>query len=162
MHSNGLSHFRKGHYLENNIEACLRMVKNEHYSEIQCEDEDAADYLYTDAWCFLHGSCNLFALVLHEKFGYDVYEIRDDKDRMVHMFCQGTYKGQDVYIDVRGVTTDCVECFSEFRAFLQGGYKISSCDIDEDMRLEDEGDKTGYSFAKALVEKFPRYYDVSM
>lgn len=161
MKPNGEFHFHKGHYLSNDVIKSLRSVENENYDELQFEDEYAVDTVYTDADVFLHGSCNLFALTLHETFGYEVYEIRDKEDRMVHVFCKSTYRGQDVYVDVRGVTTDFVECVSEFRNQLYRGYHITTRDIEEDKLLDNEGDKTGYPFAQAIVKKYHDYYDTT-
>ena len=45
MQRNGLFHFHKGFYLTDNVINSLRSVRNEHYDEIQCEDDDATDYL---------------------------------------------------------------------------------------------------------------------
>ena len=154
-------HFHKGHYLETNISESLMKVTNNRYSEISCEDEDAADYLYDDADVFLHGSCNLFALALHEKLGYPVFEVIDHQGRMAHVFCKAEYHGQEVFVDVRGATTDITECLSEFIAPLRKGYSIRLRDLEKDRRLEEEGDTTGFSFAKAVVEKDIDYYDVS-
>ena len=162
MHPNGEFYFHKGHYLENNSMDSLRTVENEEYSKIQCKDEDAVDYVYTDAELFLHSSCNLFALALHEEFEYNVYEIRDNQDIMAHIFCMAIYRGQVVYIDIRGVTTDIVECVSEFRNFLHNGYYIVARNIEEDKCLDNEGDKTGYQFAQSIIKKYRRYYDTSM
>ena len=162
MNPNGKFHFHKGHYLEKDVINSLRNVENEEYLKIQCKDEDAVDYVYTDAEVFLHGSCNLFALALHEEFEYEVYEIRDSKDIMAHVFCRATYRGQIVYIDVRGVTTDFVECVSEFRNCFYNGYYIVARNIEEDKCLENEGDKTGYQFAQSIIKKYRRYYDTSI
>lgn len=167
MQPNGEFHFHKGHYLERNVINSLQSVENEDYSKIQCEDEDAADYLYVDAFLFLHGSCNLFALALHEEFGYEAYEIRDNENRMNHVFCKATYRGQDVYIDVRGVTTNFVECVSEFRksfynSVCKGDYYIISRNLNEDRKLENEGDKTGFQFAQSIIKRYYGYYDVSI
>ncbi len=160
MQKDGALNFHKGFYLSDNVIESLMAVENERYSEIQCEDYDAADYLYTSARLFLQGSCNLFALALHEKFGYEVYEIRDCENRLIHVFCKSIYQGQEVYIDVRGATTNFEECFSEFRNRMSRGYVIGLRDIEEDKRLEDEGDETGYTFAQAIVAKYHGYYDV--
>ena len=160
MQKDGASHFHKGFYLSDNVIEALMNVENEHYSEIQCEDYDAVDYLYTSARLFLQGSCNLFALALYEEFGYEVYEVRDCENRLVHVFCKSKYQGQDVYIDVRGVTTNFAECFCEFSNRMNRGYVIGLRDIEEDKCLEDEGDKTGYPFAKAVLAKYRGYYDV--
>ena len=145
----------------------LNRITNDGYSKIQCKDENAMDYLYTDAWIFLHGSCHLFALALHKEFGYEVYEIRDYDDYMRHVFCKATYRGQDVYIDVRGVTTDFSECMSDFQnmfynSFYYGVYRIVARNLEEDMKLGDEGDMTGYLFAQSIIKKYRNFYDTSL
>lgn len=155
-------HFHKGHYLKTNISDSLSKVKNERYSEINCKDEDAADYLYEDADVFLHGSCNLFALAIHDLLGYPVYEVLDYQGCMSHVFCKAEYHGQEVYVDVRGATTDITECLSEFEGSLRKGYTIRLRDLEEDRKLDCEGDRTGFAFAKAVVEKNKDYYDVSL
>ena len=116
---------------------------------------------------FLHGSCHLFALALHKEFGYEVYEIRDYDDYMRHVFCKATYRGQDVYIDVRGVTTDFSECMSDFQnmfynSFYYGVYRIVARNLEEDMKLGDEGDMTGYLFAQSIIKKYRNFYDTSL
>ena len=167
MQPKGTFHFHKGHYLEINVIKSLRSVKNEDYSKIQCEDKDATDYLYIDSEIFLHGSCNLFALALHDEFGYDVYEIRNNENKMRHVFCKSTYQGQEVYIDIRGITTDLNECMFEFKTnfyncVCNGTYCITPRNLEEDIYLENEGDKTGYLFAKTIIKRFYQYYDVSV
>lgn len=162
MNPNGEFHFHKGHYLEKDVINSLRNVENKEYLKIQCKNEDAVDYIYTDAEVFLHGSCNLFALALHEEFKYEVYEIRDSKGIMVHVFCRAIYRNRIVYIDVRGVTTDFVECVSEFRNYFYNDYYIVARNIEEDKWLENEGDKTGYQFARSIIKKYRRYYDTSI
>ena len=137
LQRNGLFHFHNGFYLTEDVLNNLRKVRNEHYDEIECEDDDAADYLYTNSEVFLHGSCNLLALALHEKFGYKVYEIRDNQERLFHVFCKATYRGQDVYIDVRGITTDFKECFSEFsNSLLSRLLCLSSCLRPESVKMQ--------------------------
>lgn len=162
MHQTGTFHFHKGHYLSTNVEDSLRQVENENFANIKCEEDDATDYLYTQATIFLRGSCNLFALALNDEFGYTVYEVKDYMGRLTHVFCKSTYHGQDVYIDVRGVTTDISECLSEFSYRLLKGYSIVTYDIEEDRELENEGDETGYQFAQAVVRKYKKYYDSSL
>ena len=103
----------------------------------------------------------MFALALHEELGYEVYEIRDIEDRLFHVFCKSTYRGQDVYIDVRGATTDFEECLSDFSNCMYRGYYITRRDLEEDRGLDGEGDVTGYRFAQDIVEKYRCYYDVS-
>lgn len=161
MCSNGKFHFHKGHYLANDIVNSLCNVKNEEYPKIQCQDTDEICCHYKDAYVFLHGSCQLFALALHENFGYEVYEIRNNQGVMVHTFCLADYKGQVVYVDIRGVTTNIVECMSEFPA-LYSGYSIDKHNIEEDRRLEIEGEEIGYQFAQSIIQQYPKYYDAAL
>ena len=154
-------HFHNGHFAGEDFDKSLREVKNEHYDNIDCEEEDAADYLYTDAQVLLRGSCTLFALALHEKYGYEVYEILDDEDRLAHVFCKSSFHGQDVYIDVRGKTTDFSEIAMPFRHWLRKGYRICKRNLDEDRKMENPGDNTGYPFAKEIIERHRSLYDRS-
>ncbi|MEI3007417.1 MAG: hypothetical protein V8T27_05015 [Ruminococcus bicirculans (ex Wegman et al. 2014)] len=96
-----------------------------------------------------------------------MYEIRDYDDYMRHVFCKATYRGQDVYIDVRGVTTDFSECMSDFQnmfynSFYYGVYRIVARNLEEDMKLGDEGDMTGYLFAQSIIKKYRNFYDTSL
>ncbi len=68
---------------------------------------------YEDASYFLQGSCELFALALHQEFGFKVYTIPTKIS--FHCFCKSNYNGAEVYIDVRGATTD-------FNEFISGVY----------------------------------------
>ena len=76
-------------------------------------------------------------------------------------FCKSTYHGQDAYIDVRGVTTDFAECVADFRHFLRNGYRIVPRNLDEDRKMDNEGDRTGYPFAQSIVRRYRDYYDSS-
>src|SRR5699024_8523258 len=89
------------------------------------EKVDLGDGL--DASIFLHGVCGIFALVLHETFGYEIWVVAfepedwgDEADtwenRLVHVYCQ---KG-DRYVDVRGITDNEDAFFDEFADELYG------------------------------------------
>lgn len=99
-----------------------------------CENEEPGESLEKvdlgngmDASIFLHGVCGIFALALHEIFGYELFVVAEEPedwedansswmDRLVHIYCQ---KGEK-YIDVRGVTDDKEAFFGEFSDFLYG------------------------------------------
>lgn len=86
---------------------------------------------------FLHGSCTVFALALHEWYGYKVYRLYnaddvkdcgnpciDDIDfPIVHDLCIKGSKNL-VYIDVRGITTDFDAVKYPFEDFI-GTYKLT-------------------------------------
>ena len=88
-------------------------------------------------------------------------EVIDHLGNLVHVFCIAKHSGRNVYIDVRGATTDILECLAEFPILSQDDYSIRRRDIEADMRLEDKGDIEGLIFAKYLVEKDIDFYDVS-
>lgn len=75
-----------------------------------------------DAQAFLHGVCGIFALALHEEFGYPVTvyaEPADGEDdpivnRIVHIYCRD---GEN-FIDVRGITADEDAFLNEFSDFI--------------------------------------------
>lgn len=72
--------------------------------------ENDCHFVFYDADMFRQGVCQLFAYVLHRKFGYKVYIIKAEKG--FHIFCK-TLDGQ--YVDVRGMT----HSFSEFIGGLE-------------------------------------------
>lgn len=50
---------------------------------------------------YLNGHCGVMALALHDMYGYEIYRI-GDKSGYLHDFCWY----YDLYIDVRGITSD--------------------------------------------------------
>jgi len=115
---------------------------------------------YEDASIFLQGSCELFALALHQEFGFKVYTIPTGMS--FHCFCKSNYNGTEVYIDVRGATTD-------FKEFISGVYlarESYDChdftlrDIEDDAKLSNPYDTEGLAFAKHLIHEHPEYYNV--
>ena len=99
-----------------------------------CEGEEPCEALEKidlgdrlDASIFLHGVCGIFALALHETFGYEIWAVafepedwgdKEDtwENRLVHVYCQ---KG-DCYVDVRGITDNEDAFFDEFADELYG------------------------------------------
>lgn len=70
---------------------------------------------------FLHGFCDIFALALHDAFGYDIEVVVEEEpggpwqSRLVHVYCRDNVGN---YIDVRGVTNDKDAFRDEFADFL--------------------------------------------
>lgn len=78
---------------------------------------------------FLHGVCGVFALALHNIFGYQIEvaaEMNMDgapwEERIVHIYCRDN---QNNFVDVRGVTNDedlFIESFEDFFVPKYGDY----------------------------------------
>ena len=80
-----------------------------------------------DATAFVHGICGIFALALNNKFGYPIYYIETTEEddgyeyeQLVHIFCMK----DNMYIDIRGMTTEEDSFFVEFNDFLDSGSRI--------------------------------------
>lgn len=123
------------------------------------QDDFELDCYYSNADCFRQGSCQLFALALHDTFGYTVYEISDNLSK--HWFCKKTIGKDTFYIDVRGITND----FCAFIATLEYLY----CAVDTSFEyciLQDTPDKDDYvhqfglEFAKWIIDRDRQFYDV--
>ena len=119
------------------------------------------DCPYCNAHDFLMGSCELFALALSKKYGYQVYEIVQD-DKMIHSFCIAIYKGVKLYIDVRGITSNYKEFLLGVRINKKNSFVIQKRNIEDDKLLKGEWDKEGYGFAVAIINNFPQYYTITV
>lgn len=118
-------------------------------------DDDMFDCPYTDADVFRHGSCQLFAFALHEKFGYTVYKI--EVNGSFHIFCKSNDGTK--YIDVRGITPD-------FNVFITGS-EVTKVDTDiskeyefEDEDFEGEFVDIGLAFARSIIKVDQARYEV--
>ncbi len=72
-----------------------------------------------DAYQYLHGCCDDFALALNDVFGYEiVLWLGKNRDfgglRLIHAFCSFEHEDTIHYIDVRGVTDGINDIVSEF------------------------------------------------
>ena len=136
-----------------NLENSLIQIKNDNL--IMELDEE---FPYDDARTFLYGGCDLFAIALSHKFGYECYEIRSGAS--VHCFCKVEIDGSVVFIDVRGMTND-------FYRFLDDTYINPQEFTIEKMLIRDvdicnnEWNKEGYMFAQKIIEENLDFYDVS-
>lgn len=83
-----------------------------------------ADETCSDASVFLHGICAVFALALHDRFGYGIYFATDesgDKDTatfpaLFHCYCVDG--DSESAIDVRGAIDDMEAFLEEFEDFF--------------------------------------------
>lgn len=51
--------------------------------------------------------------------------------------------------------------FPDAEVFLHGSCGLMERDIEQDRRLENEGDAIGLRFARDIVKKYRSYYDIS-
>ena len=155
-------YYHKGHYNAEDIELSLESVKNIFFKESDDEDvQDSVDYQFENASVFLHGACHLFALALHEKYGYPVYQLYYRDSVYFHAFCKAVYHKQVAFIDVRGITTNEEEFVSTLEPGLSRDYLIGKRDIRNDKLLQEEGDAFGIKFARALIQENWVMYDIS-
>ena len=151
-----------GYYLKSKyaheIKKLLRLELLENFSEIVYDDTyETCPYVSADD--FLMGSCELFALALHYKYGYDVFEIVSG-GKMVHTFCIGDeFKA---FIDVRGITSNINDFMDGVMISSGTDYGIRPRDISEDQRLSNEWDSLAMEFANAIINRHPDYYDVAL
>ena len=152
------NHFHKGFY-ENDVESIktqLGKIKSINSAEIFKN----GDCVYYEANIFLHGICHIFAYVLHQKFGYDILEVKNKSGSMIHWCCITKHNGRKLYIDVRGMTTDYDEFLSEFQPDI--GLKPLKNKIINLENYEDEWKETDQlQFASEIITKYYSYYSLS-
>ncbi len=129
----------------------MKRFTDDELSDIQYED--IVESPYTNAYDLHMGSCDLFALALHDKYGYEMCRI--DYYHSFHMFCRTEKDGKIVYIDASGMSSNLQD--------LQLGQKI---ELDKvytvnELKCDGEFDDVGLGFARRLIERYPDYYDVN-
>lgn len=159
MQEFGNGHFHNGYYAEanKNMELCLRKIEFDDCNIIS-HDENMTECPYNDAYVFLHGSCDLFARALYERFRYEIYEIKSRDGKSNHWFGQFNYQGKRIYIDVRGATTDFAEFFSEFEILIGDDFRICLQNI-EDQDIHVEWFDIGMQIAHKIINMHPEYYN---
>ena len=152
--------------------------------------EDAADHLWiemlspdarippqTDAGIFLHGICGVFALALHDKFGYQIehivapveaeeeYEgnLEDNTlvNSLVHIYCVQ----DDILLDVRGATDNEQLFMSEFSDWIDGNESYFSFDAGEcrefvESSMTAQEYASYYNAAIEMIERHPEWYQL--
>ena len=147
--------FHTGFYKEFrwNIENKLKEIENPNYDE-KLYDLDCP---YDNAYIFLQGICNIFALCLHNKYGYEICELNDENGTC-HYFCIDYNKGVKRYIDVRGITTSYEEFINEFPNLKNKNIiqhkKINPLDFKDDEIWEN----AGYKFAEYVIDEKEKFY----
>ena len=136
----------------------LKSVENKKYEEVNLDIFEDGVNPYDNARVFLHGSCQLFALALQKKYGYSALNLQIKNNLNSHYFCQSNYKGKNVYIDVRGITTDLNDVIFEFTSG-NNDYKIDLYEFADESILS-KSDEHGLEFAEQIIEESPEFYDI--
>lgn len=82
------------------------------------------------AYDYLHGHCDLFAYALYERYSLPLYEIRNNKNDLVHCFAITETSSGKMFVDVRGATTDYFEFVDDFEDFIEDVADFSTYRID--------------------------------
>lgn len=152
-----MEHFHTGFYNKKDITKALRSIAAGDFEELR-EIKTDEECPYTDASNFLCGSCTLFALALHNRFDYVVYEIVRKGNSLAHAFCQADYGDKKIYIDVRGITSDFTEFMTGILLPPNEEYCIQKRDTEQDILCPEKYDDFGYAFAEAVINRNPEFY----
>ena len=108
----------------------------------------------------MYGSCNHFALSLHNLLGYNAYIIEDINREGVHIFCQIYRYKTWYYVDARGITTSFDEFMNVTKEFVHDEYTIRSLTSEDIYEWENYCDynQEAYAFAEAIIEKYKDFY----
>lgn len=126
------------------------------------------------AGIFLHGVCGVFALALHDRFGYDIWQVSgydetdmdpEDDDAapdefLLHIYCVCGEK----LIDVRGTTDDEEEFLSAFEDLCctedTSGYPYAAVECREFVQtsMRESEYQLLYAAAMSVIDKHPQWY----
>lgn len=105
---------------------------------------------------FLHGSCDIFAEVLHEKYGYTL-EYAECLG-LLHAYCVKELDGHTYYIDVRGICSDYDEFLEDFKEyFIEKKFSIARLDSIPERYIHSDNICRERSAAKAIIEYYNYY-----
>lgn len=149
------NNFHTGFY-ENGIENIKKELLEIKSSGDSVEILKNSECVYYSAEDFLHGICHIFAYALHQKFGYDILELKSNSGSTVHWCCISNYNGKEIYIDVRGVTSDFDEFLFEFYPEIREDFSKNI--IKNLTNYEIELEKNELKFANEIIEKYYNYY----
>ncbi len=121
------------------------------------DDTYPCPYDGEDGNVFLNFSCNLFAKALHQVFDYIVLEAQEKANN--HWFCMCSYNTRELYIDVRGATSDFQE-FSRPYVFMKSETNPKPIIKNEtDMYFDDEAWRdTGILYAHSIISSYRHFY----
>lgn len=147
----------KGFYNDEDFSKALLNIDYTEFFEYPFDDDM---FPYDSAYPLLRGSCNHFAVALHNVLGYNAYIIQEkDRKSSFHAFCQ-IFKDRTLYyVDARGITTSFNEFMSVAREFVHDEFIIrplEETDIAE--WKEEEYFDEAMAFAKAVIKKYKECY----
>ena len=110
---------------------------------------------------FLQGLSDVFALALHETYGYPIYCITDatHKNIPIHYYCKPRYP-IGTYADIRGITINRKEFIKPFEWLIEDtSYtkQVNPATIQRKIQ-EDQLDEL-YEKALIIIQKNPNKYD---
>lgn len=125
------------------------------------ENEFIEDHF--NAYDFLHGFCDVFAITLSNIFSYDMECIMNENG-LVHAYCKKEIDGRTFFIDVRGITDDYKEFIEEFGDFLDyfdiPNYPVEGTTTMDKHISKNENFLKYEAFAKKLISNYKGYYKI--
>ena len=118
--------------------------------------DDGEKIIYHNADVFLSCSCDIFAYVLHLRFGYDIYYVINESGSIFHCCCILDYDSCRFYIDVRGITNNFDEFLSYYNIDFSSSIEIQK--VDDLSIILDDLDDGLVKFANELIDKYYNYY----
>lgn len=103
--------------------------------------EPAEESPNTDASVFLFGNCNMFALALHDVFGYPIFKWEGNPG--CHYFCIVDNR----YMDIRGRLPIIVTAIEQHLILPSEIQKA------EEYEPDNEDEEEGYDFALRIIER---------
>ena len=105
---------------------------------------------------YLHGFCDIFALRLHNEYGYDVVSVSNENGEMIHSYCADDRRGE--YVDIRGRTSDPREFFAEFKDWIDAN-DLRSCKFKQVVPVLGSHERNRlYAYTQFIVRKYASYY----
>ena len=107
---------------------------------------------YDSAYDLHMGSCDLFAKVLHDIYGYEMCRI--NYGNSFHMFCRAEKNGRIVYIDASGMSYNLQDLQPNESIDLEDVYSV------EEVPCDGEYDIFGLKFAECFINAYSEYFDI--
>lgn len=138
---------KNGYYLE--LDALLEQDKDSTFGFL----ENISYSSEMNAYNYLHGYCDDFAMALSEAFGYKIETVHNGDGKLIHAYCVDIIDSTPVYIDIRGITSDPGLFYEEFENELT--YLTGEIIVYDEEGYEVEGKTNIYSSALDYLENGP-------
>lgn len=118
---------------------------------------------------FLHGECNVFAVFLHDKYGYDIESLWNKGEfdtGLIHSYCTKEINGVKYYIDIRGITDSYQEFMKEFydNGLWSGDFEesyITYNTLDKDTYQNITEWDEAYKASEVMDDEYLYFYDIN-